>query len=590
LLPKGAEKMKIRDLASKDFAVYPSSRKLKEISDDIFTRNIDYVILIKGKDVLKVFRLSSIIQGLTEQENSDVSLEELRGDEKFCLLSEDEEIDILKECDFNVGVVINQGNIPFAVIDNIKSLRKIISTVGNMYSLNADPIIGYKDVFEHLEEEIIVTDRNGRVILVNPKAEKVMGLKESETVGRKLQDLVEEKVFYPSAALEVLKTKKKVNLRTTLRSGETRLSTSVPIMDKNGEIAYAICTSKNVEEIVDLNRKLRKKEIELEQKDLEIDRLHKEAFANINFIIGSKEMNNVIKTILKVAPLDSNVFIHGETGVGKEVVAKTIHYFSQRKTYPFIKINCGLIPENLLESELFGYEGGAFSGASKSGKKGKVELAQTGTLFLDEIGEIPLSLQVKLLEFLQDSEITRVGGTKRIKINTRIITATNRDLQKMVDEGTFRIDLFYRLNVVPIKIPPLRERYEDIPILAEYFLKRFNNKYNMEKRLEPEIIEEMLKYDWPGNVRELEHVMERMIVVSDSDIISVKYFDEMVTDRDRDKGKVICTKIMPYKQAKRELEKQLVTKAYKMYRTTRKAAEALEIDPSTVVKILKKYS
>ncbi|MGI6065521.1 MAG: sigma-54 interaction domain-containing protein [Bacillota bacterium] len=582
--------MKIRDLASKDFAVYPSSRKLKEISDDIFTRNIDYVILIKGKDVLKVFRLSSIIQGLTEQENSDVSLEELRGDEKFCLLSEDEEIDILKECDFNVGVVINQGNIPFAVIDNIKSLRKIISTVGNMYSLNADPIIGYKDVFEHLEEEIIVTDRNGRVILVNPKAEKVMGLKESETVGRKLQDLVEEKVFYPSAALEVLKTKKKVNLRTTLRSGETRLSTSVPIMDKNGEIAYAICTSKNVEEIVDLNRKLRKKEIELEQKDLEIDRLHKEAFANINFIIGSKEMNNVIKTILKVAPLDSNVFIHGETGVGKEVVAKTIHYFSQRKTYPFIKINCGLIPENLLESELFGYEGGAFSGASKSGKKGKVELAQTGTLFLDEIGEIPLSLQVKLLEFLQDSEITRVGGTKRIKINTRIITATNRDLQKMVDEGTFRIDLFYRLNVVPIKIPPLRERYEDIPILAEYFLKRFNNKYNMEKRLEPEIIEEMLKYDWPGNVRELEHVMERMIVVSDSDIISVKYFDEMVTDRDRDKGKVICTKIMPYKQAKRELEKQLVTKAYKMYRTTRKAAEALEIDPSTVVKILKKYS
>jgi transcriptional regulator with PAS, ATPase and Fis domain len=299
-------------------------------------------------------------------------------------------------------------------------------------------------------------------------------------------------------------------------------------------------------------------------------------------------MSNVINKIIKIAPMDSIIFIQGETGVGKEVVAKTIHYYSNRKNSPFIKINCGLIPENLLESELFGYEGGAFSGAKKSGKEGKVELAHNGTLFLDEIGEMPLSLQVKLLEFLQDSEITRVGGTKRIKINTRVITATNRNLRKMVDEGNFRMDLFYRLNVVPIKIPPLRERIDDIPILAEYFLKKFNNKYNMEKRLDSQIINKMLGYNWPGNVRELEHIMERLVAMSDTDQISHNCFDEIVSDRDRTQGKVICTNIIPYKQAKRELEKQLVKRAYDMFNSTYKAAEALDINQSTVVKILKR--
>jgi transcriptional regulator with PAS, ATPase and Fis domain len=287
--------------------------------------------------------------------------------------------------------------------------------------------------------------------------------------------------------------------------------------------------------------------------------------------------------------LDSLVLIQGESGVGKEVVARALHYLSQRRNRPFIKINCGGLPENLMESELFGYESGAFTGASRKGKIGKIELACKGTLFLDEIGELPLNLQVKLLDFLQDMTINRIGGTKEIKIDARVIAATNRNLEEMVKNGTFRKDLYYRLSIIPLFIIPLRCRKDDIPVLADYFLKKLNRKYHLARRLSPEVIRAFLNYEWPGNVRELAHVIERVLAVTDSDDISLNSIAGMLDDASHNSGKVICTELMPLKLAKSELEKQLVLWAYEVNGSTYKVAKVLKVDQSTVVRLLQKY-
>ena len=239
---------------------------------------------------------------------------------------------------------------------------------------------------------------------------------------------------------------------------------------------------------------------------------------NIKNIVGtSTAIRNLIDIIERVARTDSTVLLLGESGTGKSLFAKTIHSLSDRKDKPFITINCAAIPEHLLESELFGYEKGAFTGAYTS-RKGKFELANGGTVFLDEIGDMPLSLQPKILRVIQDKEIERIGGEKTIKVDVRIIAATNRDLKKLVEEGKFREDLYYRLNVIPIYIPALRERKEDIPLLVEYFLDAYNKKHNKSVKISPEALKVMMDYEWSGNVRELENLIERLVIMKD-DII-----------------------------------------------------------------------
>ncbi|MEG2406014.1 MAG: sigma 54-interacting transcriptional regulator, partial [Clostridiales bacterium] len=282
--------------------------------------------------------------------------------------------------------------------------------------------------------------------------------------------------------------------------------------------------------------------------------------------------------------------IQGETGVGKEGVAKMVHRMGKTKNAPFVKINCGMIPESLFESELFGYEEGAFTGALKGGKIGKVELANGGTLFLDEIGELPLSVQVKLLEFLQEKTITRVGEVKRIPINTRIVAATHRDLKEMCNKRTFRQDLYYRLNVVPLLIPPLRERMDEIIHIAQFMLYKCNKKYNLNKTFDKDITCALQEYDWPGNLRELEHAIERLYVTAEGSILTGATLKSILGQSiSTAHNKIICTEIMPLKAAKSEVEKQLVQRAYKEAGSTYKAAKLLGIDQSTVVKILKKH-
>jgi len=308
------------------------------------------------------------------------------------------------------------------------------------------------------------------------------------------------------------------------------------------------------------------------------------------FVVHSKLMRDLVKMTIRVAKVESTVLIQGESGVGKELIADVIHANSSRNNGPLIKINCGAIPENLLESEFFGYEPGAFSGASRKGKIGLFELATGGILFLDEIGDMPLNLQVKLLRVLQDKEITRVGGIKPIKVDIRILTGTNRNLSEMISNRMFRQDLYYRLNVVPIHVPALRERREDIPVLTGYFLEYFNRKYHtsdIDKVLEPEVIACFMKHDWPGNVRELENLIERLVVTTAHDNISV---NDLPTSLDNLNNEPLGYQTnISLRCAVEETERKLLQYAFARYNSTYEVARVLEINQSTVVRKAAKY-
>jgi len=308
------------------------------------------------------------------------------------------------------------------------------------------------------------------------------------------------------------------------------------------------------------------------------------------FIVHSNCMKELTKMAIRVAKVDSTVLIQGESGVGKELIADVIHSHGVRNKGPLIKINCGAIPENLLESEFFGYEPGAFSGASRKGKIGLFELANGGILFLDEIGDMPLNLQVKLLRVLQDKEITRVGGIRPIKVDIRILTGTNRNLSEMINNRQFRQDLYYRLNVVPIHVPALRERQEDIPVLTNYFLDYFNNKYltsSTSKQLAPEVIDCFMKHDWPGNVRELENLIERLIVTTAQTNISV---NDLPLWLDRSHTYISGnSESISLKCAVEDTERKLLQYAFSRYKSTYEVARVLEINQSTVVRKAAKY-
>ena len=304
----------------------------------------------------------------------------------------------------------------------------------------------------------------------------------------------------------------------------------------------------------------------------------------------------------RVAAMDTTVILLGETGVGKEVIARYIFQHSHRAKNSFIKVNCGAIPENLIESELFGYEGGAFTGANKNGKVGLFELANNGTLFLDEIGELPKDMQVKLLRALQEQEIMRVGGTKPVKIDVRIIAATNRNLEEMVKDGTFREDLYYRLTVFHISIPPLRMRKKDIIPLALSFLEKLNQKYQLKKYFTDLSMQLLHEYDWPGNIRELKNIVERAIIISPSDAIKPEDLHihsaskPIVIIKESDFSDNTKNSLPPFpefpinlKNTLEKIEYTYMVQAYKFFGNVRDAAKNLGLTPSTFVRKRKQY-
>jgi transcriptional regulator with PAS, ATPase and Fis domain len=327
---------------------------------------------------------------------------------------------------------------------------------------------------------------------------------------------------------------------------------------------------------------------------VELEHMRRQQAHVDEFIVFSPLMRQVMETTEHIADKETSVLVLGDTGVGKEVLAKKIHQISNRRDGPYLKINCCAIHANLLESELFGYEGGSFTGAKKGGKAGLLEAARGGTLFLDEIGDISNELQVKLLRVLQEKEIVRVGGVKPIKIDTRFIFATNRDLKAMVAEGRFRKDLYYRINVMPILIPALRHRKEDIKPFLEFFLKKFNQKHGYDKQFSPDLIETLCDYSWPGNVRELENLVERLVVSVYSNVIDTVHFPEpMITNpssmQEAPLDPSASASQMQLRAAVETMEKKLITQALLEHGSMGRAASVLGVDRTTILRKIGKY-
>jgi TyrR family helix-turn-helix protein len=373
--------------------------------------------------------------------------------------------------------------------------------------------------------------------------------------------------------------------------GKLALTTGTPVFDRKGKIFRVVSNVREITELILLKQQLEQAKGLSKHYESELKALQIQYSGSEKLIVNSRKMKDLLDTVIRLAQVDSTVFITGESGTGKELIAETIHKNSSRKKEPFIKINCGAISRNLLESELFGYDTGAFTGAKKGGKAGYFELANGGTLLLDEISELPYNLQVNLLRVLQNKEIIRVGGEKTIPINVRIIAATNCDILAQVEKNQFREDLYYRLNVVPVEVPPLRERKEEIPVLAAHFLQMFNKKYKMEKELSPNVIDVLMEYDWPGNVRELENIIERLVVTIPENVLSRKDLPlHLKNNTFTEKHPTITVSgIIPLREAVEAVEKQILEQAYARYKTTREVARQLEVDPSTVLRKATKY-
>ncbi|RBP90576.1 PAS domain S-box-containing protein [Cytobacillus firmus] len=457
----------------------------------------------------------------------------------------------------------------------------------------------YKNLNHELEtiintcfDEIFVTDGIGTVLRVNPAGEAFYGMKAAEIVGKNTEELARKGLFSPSLFPIVKERKERVSMIQRTRTGQTIHCIGNPSLDPEGNIEFIIFTSRDLTEIRQLRNKIERTEHLLESFQEELEELRK--FQNKEeeeFISFSPDMRKIVKMVDKIAKVDSTVLVTGKSGVGKGVIVSLIHKKSKRRKQSFIHVNCGAIPEPLIESELFGYEPGAFTGANKEGKKGLFEEANGGTLFLDEIGEMPVNLQVKLLKAIQEHEIQRVGGTRPIQVDTRIIAATNKDLEKMVEEGTFREDLFYRLNVIPIYIPPLKTRKEDISYLMDYFLEISNKKYGTSAYLTLEAENKLINYSWPGNVRELENLMERLVVIADKDEIQLTDLPQKIVNSSigQQQYAVQINEICSLKQAQEELEEQLIINAYKKYHSSYKIGKVLGINQSTAYRKIQKY-
>ncbi|PGY10295.1 sigma-54-dependent Fis family transcriptional regulator [Bacillus sp. AFS031507] len=435
-----------------------------------------------------------------------------------------------------------------------------------------------------LEEAISVINTDGEMVFWNEAAEKTYHIKKEEIIGRNIRNFFEQEDIMN---LKVLETQQSIrDMYHIPRPDKHVLISASPIYNQNKELIGSMSVEKDISATIKLNEQLTSTSKELQQLKQQITQNHLDD--PFNKIKGKNaSIQQIIHDTKKVAKTGATILISGESGVGKELFAQAIHEESSRSEKPFIPINCGAIPNALFESELFGYEAGAYTGASKGGKPGKLELAEGGTLFLDEVGELPLDMQVKLLRALQEKEIYRIGGQTPIKVNVRIIAATNRILENMVSDGTFRSDLFYRLNVFSAQIPPLRERKDDIPFLLYDFLKELSIKYNKAvPAINRETVHRLTEYHWPGNIRELRNLVERLVVLHERSEIFENDIYQLLPQAKR----TIDTTVRSLFHEKERLEKERILQTLQTtYGNKSITAKELGITRATLYKKMKKY-
>ena len=429
------------------------------------------------------------------------------------------------------------------------------------------------------EDGTTLVDEDGVTILTNQAHEKIMGVPSDTIVGKKTDLLVKEGLFQKSASTEVFKTGKQETLIQHLSNGKLVLVTATPIFDDDNNIVRILNNVRDLPILQSMFDEQMRQEAFINSYKTESS--SRKYLIQNGIIAESDKMRKVIGFAEKVSNNDIPVLVLGESGVGKNMIVEFMHAIGSRAKGPIISVNCGAIPENLLESELFGYEPGAFTGASPDGKIGLIEAADGGMVFLDEIGELPLALQPKLLSFLETGEIMRVGSTKTKKVDCRIVTATNRNLKTMVDEGGFREDLFYRLSVIPIEVPPLRERREDIMPLILHFLRRANQDLGTDKVIKASVLKVMESSEWPGNIRQLKNVIERMVVLSQNKEIGLEDFPYEEAAGSEPVVKENKELPISLQDVVHEIEDAYIEKALREGGSVRQAAELLGLPPTT---------
>ena len=448
-------------------------------------------------------------------------------------------------------------------------------------------------ILDTMKVGIIITDREGTVLWGNQYYSDLAKFHISDYFGRNVREISKrENVTLPEHKTlfdTVLQKNAEIHEVVKYNTNDYVITTVAPGIDTSRQPTFFLYTITNYSETLRMQKELslsHARTSALEEQLLELQ--FRKQLGDI--VVKDRTMKHIFQMGARLAFVPASVVILGESGVGKDVLAKFIHRSGPRKEQPFIHVNLGAIPKELFESQLFGYSPGAFTGASRSGKLGRTRLAANGTLFLDEVGELPLDIQAKLLQVLQDKAVRAIGSTEMVPVDVRIISATNRDLAGMVQNGTFRLDLYYRLNVIELKIPPLRQRRDEIPLLAYQFLQEFNERYGTHKELSPEVIESFRAYPWPGNIRELRHVMESLVVLGPEQIVSA----EQLPGEFRENQMAKRTTLSSYgdaglKSILGSIERQILREALEKYPTAAEAAAFLKVDPSTLAKKRKRY-
>jgi PAS domain S-box-containing protein len=445
-------------------------------------------------------------------------------------------------------------------------------------------------IIDSSSDGLFVCDANANVILMNPASEKIHNRSAADIVGRNMRELIEAGFIDRSAALEASISKKRVSLLQN-KDGHKLISIATPVFGEQNKLIRIVVSERDITEIDNLQHELEEQQALKDSLRDQILAMQQVELDSHSIIARSPAMIRALQQSIRVANANSSVLLLGESGVGKGLIADLIHKNSRRSEQPLIKINCGAIPESLIEAELFGYEKGAFTGAQTSGKPGHFELADGGTLFLDEIAELPLSSQVKLLRFLEDGQITRLGDTKARTADVRVLAATHQDLGEMVKQGKFRLDLYYRLNVIPIQIPAVRERPDCILPLIRHYLEKFRGHSGTRKRLTRAALDALASYSYPGNVRELMNICERLVVMSDTELIDLPDLPIQITSHPPEK-QFSYNQIAPgasLQQVLDQVEKDLLEKSLQQYKNQSDIAAALNVNQSTIARKLKKH-
>ena len=481
----------------------------------------------------------------------------------------------------------------------IAVLQDQVSLSSVLYSLNksagAQNGSGVtEDMFEDYDTGIYVTRADGVSMFINSRYEQITGIRREEAVGQTIFTLHSQGMYMPLVTPVILRINKEYTVLQAFAGGRYGIISGTPIYDAGGKpYCVLICVNQIEEKAINvingqLNPEIRRK---VQKADLQYVQE-----SPVDIIAESTAVRQVLQDSIRVASYDVPVLLLGESGTGKEIFASIIHSSGARRFEPYVTLNCSAISTNLLEAELFGYEPGAFTGASAKGKQGFFEVATKGTIFLDEIGDMPLESQAKLLRVLQNGEFYKVGGIEPIKTNARIIAATNRNLKEMAENGTFRRDLYYRLNVIPITMPALRDRKEDIAPLLLHFLYVFNQTYGTNKRFSADLIQLLIDYEWPGNVRELKNLVKRLIIMCVDDEITPDHFyriwsQELAQDHREEAPEegVVVNGLPPLTRAVADVERTLVERALEKGGSTRRAAELLGVSQSTVMRKIREF-